>query len=68
MIHGIIFHGLVEQQKRGGVRKEKKNSLKLVLSRGPFFVFALEFVLDPFDGNGGPDTCPEEWYDPADLS
>lgn len=62
----FLFLGLFEQQKRG-CSERRKSSLEFVLSRGPLFVFALEFVLDPFDGNGGPDTCPEEWYDPADL-
>lgn len=34
---------------------------------GPFLVLFLEVALDPGDGDGGPDTCPEEGKDPADL-
>jgi hypothetical protein len=33
----------------------------------PLLVFLGQVALDPGDGDGGPNTSPEEGHDPADL-
>jgi hypothetical protein len=41
--------------------------LSLPLGFGPVVVLLLEVALDPRNGDGGPDTGPEEGKNPANL-
>ena len=41
--------------------------LRLPLGFGPVVVLLLEVALDPGNGDGGPDTGPEEGENPANL-
>lgn len=44
-----------------------EKSLRLEVGGCPLLVLLDELALDPWDGEGGPDTGPEEGEDPADL-
>jgi hypothetical protein len=60
--------------RNNGTRKRQKKKkrvtktfLRFEIGGCPLFVFLGQVSLDPGNGDGGPDTGPEEGHDPADL-